>query len=399
MDYTLTPHQEDLRKRARALADTIEQFEDECEKNNGLSAKSHAVIHQAVLDSGLQGINTPVADGGSGLDLFDQYIVQEQLGRLTNALWDTVWRPANPLAHATPEQRERYLVPDAKGDRRDAVAISERTAGSDFRSASTSATPDGKGGYLLNGEKWFVTVGDVADFLIVLAYVEPDHSPTLFLVDKDTPGITISRVPRWTHTFVYEHPEFVFKDVAVGADAILGGIGQGDILTQDWFTEERLMIGARTIGAAERALELAADWARERVQGGDYIINHQMIQQMLAECAADIAANRALGYQVAWEFTHPDTTNPDERKSLHAKASTVKLSAARASNRVLDKCQQIFGGRGYDRTYPVERLWRELRVDRIWEGTDEIQEIIVANEIKKRGTRRLLSIAGQDPVG
>ena len=120
--------------------------------------------------------------------MLEQVVVQDELGKLTNALWDTVWRPANPLAHATPEQRERYLIPGARGDRRDAVAISEADAGSDFSAAKTTATPDGDGGYVINGEKWFVTVGDVADFLIVLAYVEPEHAPTMFLVDVGHPG-------------------------------------------------------------------------------------------------------------------------------------------------------------------------------------------------------------------
>ena len=154
-------------------------------------------------------------------------MVQDELGKLTNALWDTVWRPANPLVHATPEQRERYLIPAARGDRRDAVAISEADAGSDFSAATTTATPDGDGGYVINGEKWFVTVGDVADYLIVLAYVEPEHAPTMFLVDVDTPGVKITNVPRYTHTFVYEHPEFTFEDVRVGPEPVLGGVGAG----------------------------------------------------------------------------------------------------------------------------------------------------------------------------
>ena len=156
-------------------------FEDECERNNGLSAESHASIKAAVLDAGLQAINTPTEFGGAGLSVLEQVVVQDELGKLTNALWDTVWRPANPLAHATPEQRERYLIPGARGDRRDAVAISEAGAGSDFSAATTTATPDGNGGYVINGEKWFVTVGDVADYLIVLAYVATgacrDHLP------------------------------------------------------------------------------------------------------------------------------------------------------------------------------------------------------------------------------
>ncbi|MBX8686213.1 acyl-CoA dehydrogenase [Mycobacterium sp. 20091114027_K0903767] len=391
MEFAYTPRLIELKERARTLTEKIMPFEDECERNNGLCAESHASIKAAVLDAGLQAINTPTEYGGAGLTVLEQVVVQDELGKLTNALWDAVWRPANPLTHATPEQRERYLIPGARGDRRDAVAISEVDAGSDFSAAKTTATPDGNGGYVINGEKWFVTVGDVADYLIVLAYVEPEHAPTMFLVDVDTPGVQITKIPRYTHTFVYEHPEFTFTDVKVGPGAVLGGIGAGLELTRDWFTEERLMIGARTIGAAERALTLAVDWARERVQGGEPLINRQLIQGMIADSVVDITTNRALTHQVAWEFDQADPDNAELRKTLHAKAATVKLAASEASNRVVDRAVQIFGGRGYIRDYPVERLWRELRVDRIWEGTSEIQRLVIANEANKRGLDNLLS--------
>jgi len=394
MDFAYTPRLADLKQRARDLTTKMMQFEDECEANNGLSAESHATIKAEVLAAGLQAINTPSEYGGAGLTVLEQVVVQDELGKLTNALWDAVWRPANPLAHATEQQRARYLVPEARGERRDAVAITEATAGSDPSRILTTARRDGDG-FVINGEKWFVTVGDVADFLLVLADV-PDEGPTMFLVDVDTPGVSITKVPRYTHTFVYEHPEFVFSDVKVGADAVLGGVGNGYELTRDWFTEERLMIGARTIGAAERALDLAIEWAKQREQGGEKLIDRQLIQGMIADSVADIATNRALTHQVAWEFDNSDLTDPNVRKTLHAKAATVKLAASEASNRVVDRAQQIFGGRGYIRDYPVERLWRELRVDRIWEGTSEIQRLVIANETKKRGLAGLVSFASPE---
>ncbi|GHE79484.1 butyryl-CoA dehydrogenase [Amycolatopsis deserti] len=389
MDFAYSPRLAELKQRAADLTAKIMPYEDQCERENGLPPEAHAAIRQEVLASGLQAINTPVEWGGAGLSVLEQVVVQDELGKLTNALWDTVWRPANPLVHATPEQRERYLVPDARGERRDAVAITEADAGSDPSGIATTAVRDGDG-YVLNGEKWFVTVGDAADFLLVLANV-PDGGPTMFLVDTDLPGVRIKRVPRYTHTFVYEHPEFTFTDVRLGADAVLGGVGQGYELTRDWFTEERLMIGARTIGAAERALTLATDWARERVQGGVPLIERQLIQGMIADSVVDIATNRALTHQVAWEFDHGDLSDPVVRKTLHAKAATVKLAASEAANRVADRCQQIFGGRGYMREYPVERLWRELRVDRIWEGTSEIQRLVIANHVAKRGLGSLVT--------
>jgi butyryl-CoA dehydrogenase len=390
MEFAYSPRLAELKERARALTEKIIPFEDECERNNGISRESHASIKASVLESGLQAINTPTEFGGAGLTVLEQVVVQDELGKLTNALWDTVWRPANPLAHATPEQRERYLIPGARGDRRDAVAISEAGAGSDFSAATTTATPDGKGGYVINGEKWFVTVGDAADYLLVLARVAPGGEPTMFLVDKDLPGVRIARVPRYTHTFVYEHPEFAFEGVHVGGDAVLGEVGGGYELTRDWFTEERLMIGARTTGAADRALSLAATWAQERMQGGARLIDRQLIQAMLADSATEIAMSRALTHQVAWEFDRGG-----DRKTLHARAAMVKLAASEASNRVVDRCVQVFGGRGYMRENPVERLWRELRVDRIWEGTSEIQRLVIANEIDKRGLRGLLDFTAE----
>ncbi|MEU1199386.1 acyl-CoA dehydrogenase family protein [Streptomyces sp. NPDC005813] len=382
MDFRLTPRQAQLKADARALTDFIADYEIQCEEDNGLPASAHAKIRDAVLDAGLQAVNMPAEWGGAGLTIAEQVTVQEQLGRLTGALWDMVWRPANALRFCTPEQRERFLVPVIKGERRDCYAVTEPGAGSDPQNLATTATRNDHG-WVLNGEKWFVTVGDHADFMIVLAAAGPERAPTLFLVDKDTPGIEMTRVPRFMHTFVYEHPEFTFTDVQVGEDAVLGGIGEGYDITRSWFTEERLMIAARTTGAAERALELSRDWAVEREQFGAPIASYQLIQGMLADCAVDIAVNRAYTHQVAWEI---DQASAEDRKTLHAKAAIAKLSASEASGRVIDRCLQIHGGRGYDRTYAVERLYRELRVDRIWEGTSEIQRLIIANELVKRGT-------------
>ncbi|MEU5595026.1 acyl-CoA dehydrogenase family protein [Streptomyces sp. NPDC020298] len=382
MDFRLTPRQAQLKADARALTDFIATYETQCEENNGLPAEVHGKIRDAVLDSGLQAVNMPAEWGGAGLTVAEQATVQEELGRLTGALWDMVWRPANALRFCTPEQRERFLIPVIKGERRDCYAVTERGAGSDPQNLATTATKN-EHGWVIDGEKWFVTVGDHADFMIVLAAAGPDRAPTLFLVDKDTPGIEMTRVPRFMHTFVYEHPEFTFTDVQVGEDAVLGGIGEGYDITRSWFTEERLMIAARTTGAAERALELARDWAVEREQFGAPIASYQLVQGMLADCAVDIAVNRAYTHQVAWEV---DQASAEDRKTLHAKAAIAKLAASEASGRVIDRCLQIHGGRGYDRAYAVERLYRELRVDRIWEGTSEIQRLIIANELVKRGT-------------
>jgi len=385
MDFAYTPDQLELRARARALADDIEVHELACEEHNGLEPAVHREVADRVRHHALNAINMPAEWGGQGLGVVEQVIVQEQLGRLTNALWDMVWRPANALRACDDPQRERYLIPAIRGERRDCVAVTERDAGSDPTAIASTATRTG-GGFRLNGEKWFVTVGDAADFLIVLANVMPERAPTLFLVDKDTPGVRVLRTPRYMHTFVYEHPEFAFEDVELGPDAVLGDVGQGYELTRDWFVEERLMIAARAIGAAERALRAAVEWATEREQGGGRLIGHQLIQGMVADCVVDIATNRALVHQVAWE-----ADRGLDRKTLHAKAAVVKLAASEAGGRVVDRALQMFGGRGYMRENPCERLYRDLRVDRIWEGTSEIQRLILGNEVAKRGLDGVLA--------
>ena len=379
MDFRYTDEQLELRDRASTLARDIMAYEDECEQHRGLSAQSLSEIRELTLKASLNAINMPLEWGGQGLSILDQVVVQERLGQITNALWDAVWRPANALRHCSPEQRERYLLPAIAGDRRDCFAVTEEKAGSDPSLIETVAHSDGAN-YRLTGEKWFVTVGDVADFLIVQALVCPERAPTLFLVDKDLPGASVKRTPAYMHTFVFEHPEFVFEDVLLGPERILGDIGGGYELTRDWFVEERLMIAARATGAAERALTLASDWANERVQSGGAIASHQLIGAMIADSTCDIALCRALTHQVAWE-----ADNGMPRKLLHAKAAMVKLTASEAAGRVIDRAVQIFGGRGYMRENPVERLYRDIRVDRIWEGTSEIQRMIIAGEARKRG--------------
>jgi acyl-CoA dehydrogenase len=386
MDFTLTQDQLELRDRAKALAEEIMVHEEACEAAGGLPAEVHREVADRVRHHRLNAINMPAEWGGQGLGVLDQVIVQEQLGQLTNALWDMVWRPANALRACDEAQRGRYLLPGIRGERRDCVAVTEENAGSDPSRIETTAEPV-DGGYRLNGAKWFVTVGDAADHLIVLAAVLPARSPTLFLVDKDTSGVRVLRTPSYMHTFVYEHPEFGFEGVLVGEDAVLGDVGQGYELTRDWFVEERLMIAARAVGAAERALRTATAWATEREQFGRPVIEFQLIQGLVSDSVVDVATNRSLVYQVAWEADQGLS-----RKALHAKAAVVKLSASEAAGRVIDRAVQILGGRGYMRENPCERLYRDIRVDRIWEGTSEIQRLIIGNEVAKRGLDGVLAV-------
>jgi acyl-CoA dehydrogenase len=382
MDMNLSRADRELQRRARDFTDQVLiPLEDECEEHDGLTQQSHARAKQAVLDWGFNAINHAPLDGGQGYDLFRQMLIEEQWGRATGALWDIPWRPAIPLTRGTEEQKERYLRPACRGERRDAYAITERDAGSDPTMVRTTATRDGDR-WVLNGEKWHVTTGDVADFLAVHAHVDGDpEKATVFLVDKDEPGVRIVRTPKNMHTFVFEHPIFAFDDVRVGDGQVLGDVGEGFDLTKEWFVEERLMIGARTMGASARALELSVTFAQERRQFGAPIASFQAIGFMLADMAAEIMAATSMLYRTCWQ-----AANGADRKQVHAMASAVKLVCSETAARVIDRAVQIHGGRGYMREQPVERLYRELRVDRIWEGTSEVQRLVIANELRKRGT-------------
>jgi acyl-CoA dehydrogenase len=383
MDLRLDRIDRDLQRRARSFTDEVLiPLEDECEARDGLTPGSAERAKRAVLDAGFNAINHVREDGGQGLDTFQQMLVEEQWGRATGALWDIPWRPSIPLARGTEAQKDRYLRPAARGDRRDAYAITEEHAGSDPSMVLTAARRDG-GGWVLDGEKWHVTSGDVADFFLVHAHVDGDPAkPTIFLVDKDLPGVRLVRTPRYTHTFVFKHPIYAFEGVRLPADAVLGDVGHGYDLTKDWFVEERLMIGARTMGASARALELSLAFAEEREQFGRPIVGFQAIEFMLADMAAEIMAATSMLYRVCWAAARGSI----HRTQLHAQASAVKLVCSETAGRVIDRAVQIHGGRGYMREQPVERLWRELRVDRIWEGTSEIQRVVIGNELRKRGS-------------
>ena len=382
MDLRLSNSELDLQARACEFCEKhLYPYELELEENGKLPDERHAEIKQAILDYELNAFSTPEKFGGQGGNHVQTALVREELGKATGALWYMVWEPSVPLEHGTPEQIETFLIPTAKGERLEAYAVSEPNAGSDPSYVETTAMRSASG-YVLNGEKWFVTVGDRADYLIVHAHVDGDAAkPTLFLVDKDMPGVRCTREPRFMHTFVYAHPEFVFENVELGEDRMLGGVGNGFELTKDWFCGARLTIGAHTVGAAIRAFEVANAYAEEREQFGQKINTFQGIEFMLADMATEIMAAKSMLYRVNWEIDAGL-----DRKLVHARASAVKLFCSEMAGRVVDKAVQILGGRGYMRENPVERLYRDVRVERIWEGSSEIQRVIIGGQIKKRGT-------------
>jgi len=381
MDLSLPAADLAWKERAKVFAETVLfPHELDLEMNGSLPRATKDALRAAVVAHGFNGVNHAREAGGQGCTQLQQTLINEELGKATGALWAVVWHPAVPLKHGTPEQIRDYLTPSCLGRRRACVAVTEPDAGSDTGLIRTSATRRGER-YVIDGEKWFVTSGDEADYVIVHALVDGDRAlPTLFLVDRDAPGLTVKREPKFTHTYVFGHRELLFQGVEVTADRVLGGVGQGLELTKDWFVEARLQIAANCLGAAIRAFELANDWASERVAFGVPIRRHQAIEFMLADMAVEIMAAKSMIYRVAWEVDQ----NID-RKVAHARASVIKLHASEMAGRVLDKAVQIFGGRGYMRENPVERLNRDVRVDRIWEGTSEIQRVIIGGQLGKRG--------------
>jgi alkylation response protein AidB-like acyl-CoA dehydrogenase len=385
MDLNLSPAQLELQARARAFVrDVLQPLEAEFERAGGHVARDWgAPIRAAAIEARLHGGSFPRELGGQGWTAVEQVLVHEQLGQATGGLWSYIPGAYNVLVHGDADQRRRYLDPSLRGERSGSYAITEAGAGSDARDLAATATRDpATGDYRLNGEKWFVTGPDDTDFMIFhCVVVDGDRRlPTLFLVDYDTPGVTVTHDPDYMHTFADRHPQFVLADVRVPATAVLGGVGEADTLTNEWFVEERIHIGARCSGAMERLLALALDWATERVQFGERIYDFQGVSFPLADSAADASAARLLTREAAWLAD----TGAD-RKIVHAKASLAKLFASEAAFRCADRVVQVFGGRGYMREFPAERFFRELRVDRIWEGPSEIQRRIIARALERRG--------------
>ena len=384
MDLTLTPEQADLQARARAYAvDVLQPHENEFERSKSLPDETLREIKRAAIAARLHGGSLPVSIGGQGWSALEQVLVHEQLGQVTGGLWGFIPGAYNALIHCTPEQRRRYLDPSLRGERNGSYAITEAGQGSDARTlASTAVLDAATGEYVLNGEKWFVTGAPDTDFMIFHCHLleRGERLPTLFLVDYDAPGLRMTADPDYTHTFADRHPQFVLEDVRVPADAMLGGKGQADAMTNEWFVEERLHIGARCSGAMERLLTLAVEWATGRVQFDQRIYDFQGVSFPLADSAADASAARLLTREAAWMMD-----SGADPKVVHAKASVAKLFASEAAWRCADRVVQAFGGRGYMREYPAERFLRELRVDRIWEGTSEIQRLVIARALEKRG--------------
>jgi acyl-CoA dehydrogenase len=382
--YGLSDEDLAIQERARGFADELIPFEEEAEAASGeLPATVTAKHAERARELGLHSTNMPAELGGGGCTTLQQVLVQEQCGRVTNALaWVAATPPSWLPEVATPDQVERYVRPAVRGEREECYAITEEGAGSDVDAIEATASRDGDG-YLLNGIKWHVTSFNTADYAFFQAKLAggPHHGEhAMFFVDLPSPGVRVLRTPAYSHTISHHHPIVAFTNVWVPAANLIGAEGDGMTFAYEWFRFERLMVAARCLGAADRLTSEMTAFAAERRAGGRAISEYGLVAGMLADSMTELFAARSLAYETA-----RGVDSGTDVKVAHAQCSMAKLYCSEMAGRVADRAVQVFGGRGYMRENVAERFYRELRVERIWEGTSEVQRAIIARQMTKRG--------------
>ncbi|WDZ92871.1 acyl-CoA dehydrogenase family protein [Nocardiopsis sp. HUAS JQ3] len=339
----------------------------------GLNAEERTRLRELARKSDFWGVETPVEYGGMGLDPVTAAIIEIELGR-TFLTFKFGGEADNILYHANEEQKERYLLPTIAGERRSCFAITEPGAGSDAKAIRTRAVRDGDT-WVVNGEKTFITGGNEADFAMVFAVTDPDRGAdggvTCFLVDREA-GWTSEPID----TMGERRPaSLVFQDVRVPHENILGEEGCGFELAMKWIGKGRYLLPARALGGCERLLDMAIEYSRTRETFGAPIADRQAIQWMIADSQTEIEALRLLVLHAAWQVSVG-------RDSRHAQ-SIAKLFGGVKANEIVDRVMQIHGGMGYTRELPIERFYRDVRLLRIFEGTDEIQRRTIARDLLK----------------
>jgi alkylation response protein AidB-like acyl-CoA dehydrogenase len=390
MSYPLPARAREIQERVRTfVTQELIPWEVHAEMNNGEVPDDVRKKHKdGARKAGLYNMDIPPELGGQGLSMLEQAVAQEQLGRVTNGLG---WCGNNPqswmVKACSPQQIEKWIKPLIRDEMHECYAITEADAGSDVDAIQATARRDGDY-YVLNGEKWHVTSYNLAQYVIFQAKLmggDKAGSHCLFFVDRKAPGVEIVRTPAYSHTYRAHHPIVRFKDVKVPVDNRIGEEGGGMAFTYDWFRYERLMIAARCCGAASRLIDEATSFARQRPMSGEMLGDKQAVQFMLADSLTELWAARLMTYRTAEAIDAGEDV-----KVSHGQASMAKLYASEMANRVADRAVQIFGGRGYMRENVAERFYRELRVDRIWEGASEVQRLIIANGLYKRGQSALV---------
>lgn len=380
MEFELTDEQRMIVETVRAFVDAeLLPHEDEVERLDEVPDDLAHHIRSKALQAGLYAANMPAELGGGGLDATSMVLVERELGRAGFALQMLVARPSNILQACQGQQRERYLMPTIQGQRHDCLAMTEPGAGSDVRSMTTRATRDGEH-YVLNGTKHFISHADMADFVILFATTGTEQGPrgrrnaiTAFLVDLDTPGLTVTRGSDCVSHRGYHQCELSFQDCRVPAAQRLGTEGNGFELMGQWLGASRLSVAATCVGRGRRVLEMATNWAAERSQFGQNIGRFQGVGFQLADMATELEAAELLTLRAASNLDHARMSDQD--------AAMAKLFASETLARITDRAVQIFGGMGLMSELPIERFWRDARVERIWDGTSEIQRHIISRSL------------------
>jgi acyl-CoA dehydrogenase len=380
MDFGLSDEQQSIIETVRHFVSReLIPHEDEVERLSDVPAPLVQAIRTKALGAGLYAANMPEELGGGGLDSVAMTLVERELGRTSYALQWLVARPSNILLACEGDQRERYLLPTIRGERVDCLAMTEPGAGSDVRSMTTRAMREGSD-YVINGSKHFISNADKADFVILFAVTGAEETArrtrkliSCFLVDLDAPGITVTRGSASVSHRGYHHCELSFEDCRVPVAHRLGEEGRGFDLMSEWLGASRLTVAASSVGRARRVLEMTTRWAAERVQFGQPVGRFQGVGFPLADMATELEAAELLTLRAAWKLDQGTMTDQD--------AAMAKLFASEALGRIADGAVQIFGGMGLMTDLPIERFWRDARVERIWDGTSEIQRHVISRSM------------------
>jgi acyl-CoA dehydrogenase len=378
MDFSLSDEQQLIVDSTRAFVQKeLYPHEKEVEETGVLRDELQRELKAKAIDAGLYAANMPADVGGGGLDTVSWVLYEKELGKTNYALhYSCVGRPSNILLACEGEQRDRYLLPTVRGERTECLALTEPGAGSDLRGMKTTAVASG-GDYLINGTKHFISHADHSDYVILFAATGEERGAhgtrkkmTAFLVDMDVPGFAVRAGYKNVSHRGYTNSILEFSDCRVPRSAILGELDRGFDVANTWLGATRLQVAAGCLGRAERALELAAQWAVDRVQFGQSIGKFQGISFKLADMAVELRAAELLTLQAAWRRDRKIDTDTD--------MAMAKLKASEMLAMVADEALQIHGGMGLMSDLPLERIWRDARIERIWDGTSEVQRHIIS---------------------
>jgi acyl-CoA dehydrogenase len=385
MDFGLSDEQRAVVATTKAFVEReLYPHEQEVERTGVLRPELAEEITQKAIKAGLHAANMPEEVGGAGLDTVTWVLYEKELGKANYALHSAIGRPSNILLAGTDAQKEKYLYPSIRGERRDCLALTEPAAGSDLRAMRTRAVrdaSDGQSGWRIKGTKHFISHAQESDFVILFAVTdEPGDgkkSMSTFLVDLDTPGLAVHDGYRNVSHRGYTNAILDFDNCLVPEAALLGEEGKGFDLAGTWLGSTRLQVAATCLGRAERALDLAVRHAAEREQFGQKIGRFQGISFKLADMAVELKAAELMTLEAAWKYDE----GPGINGASDADIAMAKLKATEMLAMVADEAIQIHGGMGLMDELPLERIWRDARIERIWDGTSEIQRHIISRAL------------------